>query len=462
MENKYQQVGLSKLNESFVDNKIGIQGRVHNSRNKGKFCFIVLRENIHTLQCVAIKKTISDEEFKKLTTLTNESVINVRGTLKKIPEKVGGIKSCSYHNFELAIEEFELISSAKDLPFTLEDANVIDNEETHHNTVKTVTRLDNRYFDLCAPINYCIFKMQSGISHLFREYLTNLDFMEIHSPKLISAASEGGASVFPVKYFDRAAFLAQSPQLYKQMVINSDFERVFEIGPVFRAENSQSNRHLCEFIGLDVEMALTPGQTYHEILSVLWGALDYIFVNLKTRYGKEYKYIQDNHKFEEIVYPKECLIIDFLEGVKMLSENGYTQSETEDLSTENEEELGNIVKKKYGSDLFILDKYPSNVRPFYTMPIGNGRSNSYDVILRGKEICSGSQRVHNYEMLMERMGEKKVSIKGLEDYVSSFKTGSKPHGGFGLGLERIVALYFNLGSVKRTSLFPRDPNRLTP
>jgi aspartyl-tRNA synthetase len=457
----YQPVDLEKLDEKLVGAKISLFGRVHNSRNKGKFCFVVLRKNIHTIQCVGIKKTLSEQEFKNLTSITNESVVDICGTLTKIPEKVGKVESCSYANFEVSIEKFTVISAASDLPFSLDDANVFTEENSDRVKVKQVTRLDNRYFDLRTPMNYCIFKMQSGVSQLFREYLSSKDFIEIHSPKLISAASEGGAAVFPVKYFNQPAFLAQSPQLYKQMAINADFDKVFEIGPVFRAENSQSHRHLCEFIGLDVEMEIM--KDYYEVIETLWNVLDYIFTGLKVRYAKEYKYIMENHKFDEIIYPKKPLIISFVDGVKMLNDAGFKQSDMEDLSTENEKALGIIVKKKYDSDLFVLDKYPANVRPFYTMPTSDGKySNSYDVILRGEEISSGSQRVNDYQQLIERINAKGVNMKGLEDYVDSFKTGSKLHGGFGLGLERIVMLCFDLKSVKRTSLFPRDPTRLTP
>jgi len=456
------QLNLKELSEHCLGKQIRTYGRVHKIRPIGKRCFIILRDQIYSIQCV-VNKDNNMENFKMYTKIPLESFIQVTGIISQLPPEVNRVESTWYKDFEMNISHIEIISkSAEDLPFTLEDVNEQYNA-TDRNTVLMNTRLNNRYFDLRAPFNNCIFKLQSGVTRLFREFLSHNDFIEIHSPKLNGTPSEGGAEVFKVDYFGSQVYLAQSPQLYKQMSINSDFDRVYEVGPVFRAENCVSHRHLCEFVGLDIEMALTPGRDYYEIIEIFWGTLCYIFDNLHFICKDQLNYIKSKYKYEELVYPSEPLIVDFKEGVKMLIDAGYEQGELDDLSTANEKKLGELVRSTYGSDLFVLNKYPSKVRPFYTMPANDPNySHSYDVILRGQEISSGSQRIHDLNMLMSRLSELKLNPELLSDYLKSFKYASRPHGGCGFGLERIVMLYLGLDNIRETSLYPRDPNRVTP
>ena len=462
---EYKYASISELDNSHVGEQIILDGRIHNIRNKKNIGFIVLRNGIYSIQCVVIKNILGMDKFKELCDVPCESYIALYGKINRLPENVSRIQSCSYQDFEFSVDSFKVISkSSKKLPFQLDDANNVESCDTDRNAVLLSTKLDNRSFDLRAPINKCIFKLQSGICELFREYLLKEKFMEIHTPKLINVASEGGAQVFGVKYFNKSAYLAQSPQLYKQMCINSDFNRVFEIGSVFRAENANSHRHLTEFIGLDVEMTIPYGETYNFIIKLLWRMMYHIYANLKINYRDEYNYIKNIHKFEELVFPQEPLIIDFKEGVRLLNEYGFHQDILEDLSTENERQLGKIIKDVHNSDLFLLDKYPTAVRPFYTMASDSdpNYTNSYDLIMRGEEICSGAQRIHDYEILKDNIQKKNINESSLQDYVESFSNGSKPHGGFGLGLERVLMLILNLGNVRRCSLYPRDPVRLTP
>lgn len=461
--NEYTYIDLNNLQDEHIGKNIMISGRVHYKRDQKKVGFMIIRKQLDTLQCVAVKNILL-ENYNNLLSIPSESYIYLYGVLNKLPENVGRIKSCSYDSFELVIHNFELVSEATNLPFSLDDANEMNIEERDRNYVLQSTKLDNRSFDLRTPMNNCIFKLQSGICQIFRNYLTGLGFIEIHTPKIIGTASEGGAQVFPIKYFERYGYLAQSPQLYKQMCINSDFDRVFEIGHVYRAENTHSHRHLCEFIGLDVEYAITPNNTYEEIFTIIWNLLDNIVSKMKSDYNKEYDFFKRNYNFEELVFPKNPLVIDFKQGVSWLNENGFEQSNLDDLSTENERNLGKIIKQKFNSDLFILNKYPTHARPFYTMPNDedNNYSNSYDVIMRGEEISSGAQRIHNYQQLLDNIINKKINPESLKDYLNSFATGSKPHCGFGLGLERILMLILDLKNIRKVSLFPRDPNRISP
>ncbi|MBR3071101.1 aspartate--tRNA(Asn) ligase, partial [Fibrobacter sp.] len=326
--------------------------------------------------------------------------------------------------------------------------------------VKMNTRLDNRVFDLRVPTTQAIFKLQSGVAHLFREYLDSQNFIEIHSPKLIGGASEGGSNVFKFKYFNQDACLAQSPQLYKQMCIISDFKRVYEIGPVFRAENSFTSRHLCEFTGLDIEMEIK--EHFFEVLDVLGELFYFIFKGLNERYAKELEIVNNQYPFEPLVLTPEVLKLPWSEGIKLLTENGFKQDINEDLDTENEKALGKLVKDKYKTDFYILYGYPKSARPFYTMPDpkDDNFTNSFDAFIRGEEILSGAQRIHDYDLLLQKVKEKEINPETLSDYLNAFKLGAPAHGGAGIGLERVVKLFVGLGNIKKCVLFPRDSSDL--
>ena len=328
--------------------------------------------------------------------------------------------------------------------------------------VKMNTRLDNRVFDLRVPTTQAIFKLQSGVAHLFREYLDSKDFIEIHSPKLIGGASEGGSNVFKFKYFNQDACLAQSPQLYKQMCIIADFKRVYEIGPVFRAENSFTSRHLCEFTGLDIEMEIK--EHFFEVLDVLGELFYFIFNGLNERYAKELEIINNQYPFEPLILTPQVLKLPWSEGIKLLTENGFKQDINEDLDTENEKSLGKLVREKYKTDFYILYGYPKSARPFYTMPDpkDDNFTNSFDAFIRGEEVLSGAQRIHDYDLLLQKVKEKEINPETLSDYLNAFKLGAPAHGGAGIGLERVVKLFVGLGNIKKCVLFPRDPKRLKP
>jgi aspartyl/asparaginyl-tRNA synthetase len=391
-----------------------------------------------------------------------ETFISLTGKLSKLPDNVEKIKSCSITDFEFQVESWNIIGPVYSTPFLISDANSIEKSDDKV-SVGNGLKLDARYFDLRCPINWAIFKLRAKMLQTFRNNATELGFMEINSPKLIGTASEGGSAVFPVKYFDTQAYLAQSPQLYKQMAINADFNRVFEVGPVFRAENSLGHRHLCEFTGMDLEMAISPDNDHSQVVQTLWTILVRIFKELQME-SDELNYIKSVHNFTPLEYPNKPLIISFVDGVGMLAEAGFVQNPLEDLTTENEKNLGVIIKKKFGSDLFVLDKYPKSARPFYTMinSSDSNYTNSFDVIMRGEEICSGSQRIHDFNLLVSRMSELGIKTEPFTDYLKSFECGSRPHGGCGFGAERILMLFFELGNVRKTSLFPRDPKRLFP
>ena len=277
------------------------------------------------------------------------------------------------------------------------------------------------------------------------------------------AATESGASVFKVNYFGRNAFLAQSPQLAKQMAIASDFERVYEVGAVFRAENSNTHRHLTEYTGLDLEMAIE--EHYHEALDVIDATLKTIFEGVYKRYRREIDIIKEQFPHEDLVWLPQTPILPFRDAVKMLNETGWLDedgnpvSDLEDLSTRDEIQLGRVVKEKFKTDYYILDKFPRSARPFYTMPSpeDDRYTNSFDIFVRGQEIISGGQRIHESKMLEENMESVGIDPEDMHEYMEGFRYGAPPHAGAGVGLERICMLLLQLGNIRLASMFHRDP-----
>ena len=350
--------------------------------------------------------------------------------------------------------------------------------------IKRNKRLDHRIIDLRTRANNAIFRIQSAVGTLFREFLLTQDFVEIHSPKTLGQASEGGASVFKFPYFETQGCLAQSPQLYKQMCIAADFGRVFEVGPVFRAEKSFTRRHLCEFMGLDMEMAFN--EHYYEVTEMIGNMFCYIFDNIPKRFPKELEAINDQYPFKPLRYQNPPLRFDWPQIVKLLRDDGDKDiGDFSDIGTEQETRLGQIIAEKYDTDFYWVDKYPSDERPFYTMPDPKDErySNSYDWFVRGWEITSGAQRIHDPELLTSKnererkwsrgnndffsFSSERATVKGVDpetikDYIDSFRYGCSPHGGCGVGLERLVMLYLGLKNIRMSSLFPRDPKRLAP
>ncbi|XP_076357622.1 aspartyl-tRNA synthetase isoform X2 [Tachypleus tridentatus] len=456
-------VDVKELDLKFADKKVWVRGRLHTSRAKGKQCFFVLRQQQFTVQClVSVSEIVSKAMVKFVALITKESIIDVEGCVRTVSQKIG---SCTQKDVELHVEQLFVISASEPrLPLQIEDASRPENEEDPnglHIRVCQDTRLDNRILDLRTPTNQAIYRLQAGVCELFREALKKMGFIEIHTPKIISAASEGGANVFEVSYFKGSAYLAQSPQLYKQMAIAADFDKVFTIGAVFRAEDSNTHRHLCEFVGLDLEMAFH--YHYHEVITVIGMMFVEIFKGLQDRFSAEIAAVHRQYPAEPFKFLEPSLRLDYPEAVAMLREAGVNMGDEEDLSTPNEKLLGRLVKAKYDTDFFILDKFPLAVRPFYTMPDPHDYySNSYDMYMRGEEITSGAQRIHDPEFLVNRAKHHEINLEHIKAYIDSFRYGAPPHAGCGIGLERVTMLYLGLDNIRKASMFPRDPRRLTP
>ncbi|XP_050404262.1 aspartate--tRNA ligase, cytoplasmic [Patella vulgata] len=458
VDRKLQKV--SQLTPELSNQKIWVRGRLHTSRSKGKQCFFVIRQQKWSIQALlSVGDKVSKQMIKFAASINKESIVDVEGLVRTVNKK---IESCSQTDVELHAEQIWVVSSAApQLPLQIEDASRREGDGELA-TVNPDTRLDNRILDLRTTTSQAIYRIEAGVCRLFRDYLTSEGFVEIHTPKIISAASEGGANVFTVSYFKTQAYLAQSPQLYKQMAICGDFDRVFTVGAVFRAEDSNTHRHLTEFVGLDMEMAFS--YHYHEVLDVIGNLFCSIFKGLQQNFVEEIEMVHKQFPAEPFKFLEPSLRLDYSEGVQMLRSAGIEMEEDEDLSTPNEKLLGRLVKAKYDTDFFILDKFPLAVRPFYTMPDPNNKkwSNSYDMFMRGEEILSGAQRIHDPKFLMERAKEHEIDVSKIKAYIDAFKYGAPPHAGGGIGMERVLMLYLGLDNVRKTSLFPRDPKRLTP
>ncbi|KAJ5326873.1 uncharacterized protein N7506_009975 [Penicillium brevicompactum] len=454
---------FTELSEEQYEKEITVVARVDNARvQSAKLAFLMLRQQGQKVQAViAAAEPISRQMIKYTGGLNVNSIVQVTGIVKK-PEIP--ISSASIQNLEIHIRKVYMISEAAQmLPMQ------VDADGAPIVTLKT--RLDNRVLDLQTETSQAITWISSGVSQLFAEYMIKSGSRWISTPKLVGAATEGGSGVFEVKYFKRNAYLAQSPQLYKQMCIAGDMENVFEIAPVFRAEDSNTHRHLTEFSGLDFEKTFRGH--YHEVLDFAEDLLVFILTQLKERYAPQIATVQKSYpKAGDFKLPKDgkALRLNYMDGVALLKEAGVDVSELEsfenDFSTAMEKQLGQIIREKYDTDFYVLDKFPMAVRPFYTKADPNDKrfSNSYDFFMRGEEIMSGAQRINDIKELEESMRAKGLepNQEGFEDYLNAFRQGCPPHAGGGLGLNRIVMFFLGLPNVRLASLFPRDPQRLRP
>lgn len=475
---------FSQLGEQHYEKEVTVVARVDNTRSQSaKLGFLTLRQKGKKLQTVVAapqEGPVSRQMVKWTTGLSVNSIVQVTGLAKKpaVP-----IASATLTELELHVQKIYLIAeAAQTLPMQVKDAErppplvdgiegepVVDAEGAP--TVSLKTRLDNRVLDLQTETSQAITWISSGVAQLFTEFMLKSGSRWIFSSKLSGSSTEGGSEVFEVKYFKKKAYLAQSPQLHKQICIAGDMDSVFEVGPVFRAEESNTHRHLTEFTGLDFEKTFR--HHYHEVLGFAEELLVFILTELKVRYKDEIAVIQKSYpKAGDFKLPKDgkALRLNYMDGVALLKEAGVDMSEQErfenDFTTAMEKKLGLIIREKYDTDFYVLDRFPMAVRPFYTKadPEDPTFSHSYDFFMRGEEIMSGAQRINDVKELEESMIKKGVDPKteGFEDYLNAFRQGCPPHAGGGLGLNRIVMFFLGLPNIRLATLFPRDPQRLRP
>jgi len=415
-----------------------LAGFVRNLRAHKGVIFVDLKDLSGQMQVVF--SADGPAAFQAAEKLTLESVIEVKGELQAKPLKKGETLA----DYELGVKELKIISLANEnLPIPVLDK--ADNEANLDN------RLDWRWLDLRRDENQLIFKTWTKLEEGFREYFKQNDYLQIYTPYLMSTASESGSEVFEIKYFDRKAYLSQSPQFYKQMAMASGLEKVFMFGPVFRAELSFTTRHVTEFTGLDFEVSYV--DSHFEIMAIEEDLLIAGFQKVKTDLGLD------------IAIPvKPFPKITFVEAKKKLAAAGIKSEKEFDFSTEEEKTLGEIFKQEAGHDFVFVTDYPIEARPFYHMYHEDNPklTKSFDLFYKGLEITTGAIREHRVEILEKQALAKGMNLEELKDYLNFFRWGCPNHGGVGIGPDRIVMKMLNLSSIKEVRFLPRDVKRLTP
>lgn len=433
---------VNELN-NYIDKDIVFSGFVDTIRDKKWVMFVILRDSTGKVQ-MTIEKSV--EENSKLLEIMNnlnkDSVIKVTGKLvSNEAVKLGGI--------ELIPTKIEVLSNANELPF---DYNNLEG-------VNLDTRLDYRFLDMRNEKNILVRKVESCLVEGMREYLYSKDFTEIHTPKLIGAASESGSEVFEVKYFDRNAYLAQSPQFYKQMAMAAGLSKVFEVAPAFRAENSNTNRHATEFTSFDIEFSYI--DSYLDVMDLEEDLLIAGLTKVKEKYGDTIKEVFG----KEVIIPKKPFprikLQDLYQELHNLYNYEIPKEDIGDMNAEAEKLTCKYAMEKYNSEFIFVTDYSATKRAFYHMRNDEGIPCGYDLIWRGSEITTGAQREHRYDVLVNQAKEKGLG-EDVKFYLEFFKYGMPPHGGFALGVDRLTMLLLGLPSVKETQFLFRGPNRLTP
>ena len=417
-----------------VGTPVRISGFVDTVRQMKWGAFVVLRDTSGRIQV-----TVDKAKIPEIVEVTQHSVIEVVGTVVENPSvRLGGR--------EIPADEMKILSVAEALPI--------------HDDSDIEGRMDYRWIDLRREENQLMLSLQTALVGAMREFLLERRFVEIHTPKLIAAASESGSDVFAVKYFDTTAYLAQSPQFYKQMAMAAGLERIFETGPVFRAEKSYTNKHATEFSGFDLEFSYI--DSFHDVMQMEAELLTYAFAKVKEAYGEDIvRLFGEEHAITVPTLPFPTMkLADVYRELE--ARYGYTvpDSMKGDLTTDAERLCARLSQDMFGHEFLFITDYAAEERAFYHMRDENGVPQGYDLIWRGVEITTGAQREHRYEILKAQAEEKGLA-KDVEFYLRFFRYGCPPHGGFGLGIDRLTMLFLGL-SIKETQFLFRGPNRLTP
>lgn len=413
----------------YVGQEVQLRGWVHSRRDLGGVQFLLLRDRSGVVQCV----------FHKTSVPIGESAVKVAGKVVAANKAPGGL--------ELQASRLEVISPALE-PAPIE----IPKEDWHANPE---TLLEYRHISLRGLKARATLKVQAELVKAFRRYLSAADFTEIFTPKLVAAGAEGGANLFEVDYYGKRAYLAQSPQLYKQIMVGV-FERVFEVAPVYRAELSHTSRHLSEYLSLDVEMGFIDSDK--DILDLEERLIGAMMADVGASCQAELELMGATLPATGVSFPR----IGLLEARDLAQARYGYKTGGKDLDPEAERLIGRWAKEEHGSDFVFVTHYPQAARPFYTYPLENGLTLGYDLLFRGVEITSGGQRIHRYEMLVAELKKRRMNQEAFRGYLEVFKYGMPPHGGFAIGAERLTALLLGIGNVRYARAFPRDGSRLQP
>ena len=418
--------------------KVLLKGWVYDKRDLKKIRFIVLRDMTGRAQIVGINGETSQEVFDLMEKVNKESSIELEGVIKDSKQAPGGK--------EINPTSLKVISEAE---------NPISIDVSDHYKTELTLRLDHRFLDTRRKQTSSIFKIRSGLYRHLVDFFQSNKFTVINTPKITTIGLESGAESFVVNYFDKKAVLAQSPQFYKQMFVMGGFERVFEIGQVYRAEKSHTTRHLTEFTGVDFEMGFIKDE--NDVMDTIENMLKYALKEVKESNKIDFEILG-----VDVKVPSKIPRIQMSELKAMLAKKGKKLTEDDDLDAESEKMIGEYVLEKYGEEFVFVTNYPASVRPFYHMRPEKDQkgTKSFDLLWKGIEVATGAQREYRLEILQKQAKEKGIKIPKI--YENIFRFGAIPHGGVGLGLDRLIQRLLNLDNVREALLLPRDTERLIP
>ena len=428
---------LIKELPSHIGKSVHIAGWIHSTRKQGNLSFLLVRDRSGIAQVIASRKDIADYDIR------NETVVLITGEVTEDERAKTGV--------EIKLEGISVLSRPqKKLP-------ILVNEKAEYQKLELETILNNRVLSLRNPKRNLIFRLQADIIDEFRTYFRDHGFTEVTTPKIIASGTEGGTQLFSVDYFDKPAYLAQSPQFYKQMLVGAGYERVFEVGHVYRAEIHNTSRHLNEYVSLDYEMGFI--QNEHDVMDT---EEDFLF-RLIERITKDSGHILEEYG-TTLETPKRIPRVPLKDACGILEKEYGKKMKPLDLDPAGEKLICEWVKKEYESDFIFLTDYPRSKRPVYTMPKEDDPefTRSFDLLFRGLEITTGGQRIHEYDMLVEAFRERGLEPEDFDYYIDSFAYGMPPHGGLAIGLERLTCQILGLSNVREGSIFPRDRSRISP
>lgn len=436
-----QRILISRLDD-FVGHEVHLNTFVDRIRDQKTVQFVILRDHSGLVQAAIEKSRANEAKNRIISALTRESIVSVTGRVVEEPR-------VRLRGLELLITGIEVVSPAPEvLPLDL----------TSRTTSSIERRLDWRFLDLRSPRNYLVFRVQTTLEEAMREYWLSNGFVQIYSPKLMGTASESGSDVFELDYFDRKAYLAQSPQFYKQMAMAAGFDRVFEIGPAFRAEPSFTARHNTEFVSVDMEMSWI--RSHEDIMAFEETWLQHVLERVAERHGTEIA-----HTFGvEVGVPTLPFPRISMSDARALAESRGISLPDDELGRAGEQMVAEHMRRVSGHEFLFISEYPVSVRPFYHMRCEDDPTStrSYDLLWNGLEITTGAQREHRYDILVAQSVEKGLSLESIGDYLNFFKFGCPPHGGFGFGLARLTMTLLGIQNIRDVALVARDPGRLRP
>ncbi len=416
-------------------NSVTICGWAHEIRDLGGITFLVVRDREGLIQVTLFKKTIDKNVLETVRNISRESVVAVTGNVKKEAKAPNG--------YELVPTAVTVLGKAES-PLPMDTTGKVDADLD--------TRLDVRFMDVRRSQTQAIFRIRHLILRSIRNYLEKEGFIEITTPKVVATATEGGTALFPISYFEREAFLNQSPQLFKQLMMSGGLDRVFEIGPIFRAEEHDTRKHLNEATSIDIEASFLDNE---DVMVILENLVSHVYSEVAEK-GKNYlETLGVDLKIPGTPFRR----ITYDEAISIARDNGEKIEWGEDLSTESEHSIGKTIGEHY----FIVD-WPTKIKPFYAMPYENKPEicRAFDMMHPRMELSSGAQRVHSYELLRQRITDQGMNADGFDFYLSAFRFGMPPHAGWGLGAERLLMTMLGIDNIREVVLFPRDRRRLSP